>query len=102
MGRKNNTTVAMQNGGLDVSQKTLAKRANRFSRLGTGIIHENANGISTFGGNNISDHDKYMGKRLIGGNNVTLDEADYEQMTVKGTSKTLEKDFLRLTAPPRP
>jgi hypothetical protein len=42
-----------------------------------------------------------MGKRLIGGNNVVLDEADYEQMTVKGTSTTLEKEYLRLTAPPR-
>jgi hypothetical protein len=29
-------------------------------------------------------------------------ELDYEQMKVKGTCQVLEKDYLRLTAPPRP
>jgi hypothetical protein len=86
--------------GLDSSNDTLAKRANRFSGSGGGGSVGNKksnNNNSTV----LLDHDKYMGKRLIGGNNVTLDEADYEQMTVKGTSTTLEKEYLRLTAPPR-
>jgi hypothetical protein len=48
------------------------------------------------------DHDKSMGKRLIGGSSAVLDEEDFERMTVKGTCTTLEKEYLRLTAPPRP
>mmetsp|Transcript_54888 Transcript_54888/g.81663 ORF Transcript_54888/g.81663 Transcript_54888/m.81663 type:complete len:322 (+) Transcript_54888:373-1338(+) len=42
-----------------------------------------------------------MGKSVIGGYKKQLDETDYEKMTVKGTCKRLEKDYLRLTAPPR-
>jgi hypothetical protein len=80
--------------GLDASQQALAKRASRFS--GPGGI-EDASSSSTISGTS----DKYMGKRLIGGKNIVLDEADYEQMTVKGTSTTLEKEYLRLTAPPK-
>ena len=60
--------------------------------------------------------DKYMGKTVIGGikntngkqyksgglgGGVVLDEEDYEQMTVKGTCHILEKEYLRLTAPPK-
>ena len=96
-----NTTATigtMHNNGMDLSQQTMSKRANRFS--GRGGIHDTAN--SRRGNNHDSgEHDKYMGKGTIGGSKVTLDETDFEQMTVKGTSTTLEKGYLRLTAPPR-
>lgn len=82
--------------GWDASDHALAQRADRFSGRG-GTTDVAASNRATIG----NEHDKYMGKRLIGGNNVTLDEYDYEQMTVKGTCATLEKDYLRLTAPPR-
>jgi SAC3 family protein LENG8/THP3 len=109
--------------GMDVSADALAKRANRFSAHHHHRGGHNHSSFSTtqYGpGNNSSisgttplvsssDHDRYMGKGLIGGvgrygsaTSAELDETDYEQMTVKGTSKTLEKEYLRLTAPPRP
>jgi len=83
---------AINKGGLDVSKQTLNKRASRF----------HANDRSIVGGSGDSNDDKYMGKRLIGGMNIKLDAVDYERMTVKGTSSKMEKDYLRLTAPPRP
>ncbi len=97
--RKHNKLVVMNEddmSGMDHSQQTMSKRASRFS--GRGGIHEAtiANSRSSVYG-----HDKYMGKGTIGGNKTTLDETDFEQMTVKGTCTTLEKDYLRLTAPPR-
>jgi hypothetical protein len=79
------------------SSKALAKRANRFS--GPGGIFDVSNAAAM---TSIDDHDKYMGKRLIGGSSAVLDEEDFERMTVKGTCTTLEKEYLRLTAPPRP
>lgn len=82
--------------GFESSNNTLAKRANRFS--GVGGIYD-ASISSTAVANSL---DKYMGKGFIGGSSKTLDEADYEMMTVKGTCQTLEKDYLRLTAPPKP
>jgi hypothetical protein len=91
--KKNAIPTEIQDGGLDVSRQTLNKRANRFSSSNRGGIHNTSND---------DNHDKYMGKRTIGGSNVTLDEGDYEQMTVKGTSTICEKEYLRLTAPPRP
>eukprot|EP00531_Pseudo-nitzschia_arenysensis_P006272 CAMPEP_0116126990 /NCGR_PEP_ID=MMETSP0329-20121206/6612_1 /TAXON_ID=697910 /ORGANISM="Pseudo-nitzschia arenysensis, Strain B593" /LENGTH=809 /DNA_ID=CAMNT_0003621081 /DNA_START=121 /DNA_END=2550 /DNA_ORIENTATION=- len=97
--RKHNKLVVMNDddiSGMDHSQQTMSKRASRFS--GRGGIHEAtiANSRSSVNG-----HDKYMGKGTIGGNKTTLDETDFEQMTVKGACTTLEKDYLRLTAPPR-
>lgn len=80
--------------GFERSNGTLAKRANRFS--GAGGIFE-ASTTSTTVERNI---DKYMGKGLIGGSKK-LDEDDYENMKVKGTCETLEKEYLRLTAPPK-
>jgi hypothetical protein len=41
-----------------------------------------------------------MGEDVIGGGRK-LDENDFERMTVKGTCKVLEKEYLRLTAPPQ-
>lgn len=98
--RKHNKLVVMQNdhNGMDHSEQAMSKRANRFS--GRGGIYEAsaANSRSTLG---VYGHDKYMGKGTIGGSKTILDETDFEQMTVKGTCATLEKDYLRLTAPPR-
>jgi hypothetical protein len=97
--RESSTAIGtMHNDGMDLSRQTMSERANRFS--GRGGIHE-VNTANSRRGNN-SEHDKYMGKGTIGGSKVTLDETDFEQMTVKGTSTTLEKGYLRLTAPPRP
>jgi hypothetical protein len=79
------------------SSKALAKRANRFSGPGGILDVSNAASMTL-----IDDNDKYMGKRLIGGSSAVLDEEDFERMTVKGTCTTLEKEYLRLTAPPRP
>jgi len=90
---------SMHNNGMDLSQQTMSKRANRFS--GRGGIHEVNTANSRRGNHNSNEYDKYMGKGTIGGSKVTLDETDFEQMTVKGTSTTLEKGYLRLTAPPR-
>ena len=46
--------------------------------------------------------EKYMGKSIIGGSGKRLDNNDYERMTVKGTCRTLEKEYLRLTSPRAP
>jgi len=82
--------------GFQTSSKVLAKRANRFS--GAGGIQD----VAKSNLKSIHGHDKYMGKSMIGGSNVALDENDFERMTVKGTSTVMEKEYLRLTAPPRP
>jgi hypothetical protein len=91
----------MHNNGMDHSHQAMAKRANRFS--GRGGIHEATIANSRCSNGVYGNHkdDKYMGKGTIGGTKATLDETDFEQMTVKGTSTTLEKEYLRLTAPPR-
>jgi len=87
--------------GMDDSQQAMSKRANRFSGRG-GIQEANhAKLRSSSGMFGNREHDKYMGKGTIGGRNITLNETDFEKMTVKGTSTTLEKGYLRLTAPPR-
>jgi hypothetical protein len=80
--------------GFQRSSSALAKRARRFSGAG---------GISTAASVPVSPGSsmkRYMGLALIGGSKK-LDEADYEHMKVKGTCQTLEKEYLRLTAPPR-
>ena len=84
------------NDGFEHSHKVLSQRANRFKGKGginaaTSSIHDKySNGI-----------EKYMGKSVIGGSKRQLNESDYENMTVKGTCQVLEKEYLRLTAPPR-
>jgi hypothetical protein len=78
--------------GFEVSESAMNQRADRFKGKGDG-----SNVKST-----IANVDQYMGKTVIGGSNRLLDEEDFERMTVKGTCKTLEKEYLRLTAPPRP
>lgn len=83
--------------GFEASSKVMAKRANRFSGAG-GIQDAQLSNLYK----SIDGHDKYMGKGMIGGSKRTLDETDFERMTVKGTCSVLEKEYLRLTAPPRP
>jgi hypothetical protein len=80
--------------GFEASSHTLSKRANRFS--GAGGLIDASSSATTLARN----FDKYMGKGLIGGSGK-LEESDFEKMTVKGTCRVLEKDYLRLTAPPR-
>jgi hypothetical protein len=81
--------------GFETSSKAMSQRANRFQ--GKGGIDDVSSLKST-----VSNSDKYMGKSLIGGSTTQLSEEDFERMTVKGTCKVLEKEYLRLTAPPRP
>jgi SAC3 family protein LENG8/THP3 len=81
--------------GFEQSSDTMAKRANRFS--GAGGISDAAVQVPLN-----ADLAKYMGKTVIGGSNRgELDEEDYVRMTVKGTCVRLEKEYLRLTAPPK-
>eukprot|EP00521_Asterionellopsis_glacialis_P006273 CAMPEP_0195281204 /NCGR_PEP_ID=MMETSP0707-20130614/618_1 /TAXON_ID=33640 /ORGANISM="Asterionellopsis glacialis, Strain CCMP134" /LENGTH=841 /DNA_ID=CAMNT_0040340071 /DNA_START=31 /DNA_END=2556 /DNA_ORIENTATION=- len=82
--------------GFNRTTEKMANRANRFSGKG-GIASATAT-ASSGSGKNV---ERYMGRAVIGGSQRKLDETDYEQMTVKGTCTTLEKEYLRLTAPPR-
>ena len=76
--------------GFEKSTQALTKRANRFS--GPGGIRDASASASTVNG-----HDRYMGKKLIGGSNRALTEDDYCRMTVVGTCQKLDKEYLRLT-----
>eukprot|EP00543_Licmophora_paradoxa_P004474 CAMPEP_0202446760 /NCGR_PEP_ID=MMETSP1360-20130828/5330_1 /ASSEMBLY_ACC=CAM_ASM_000848 /TAXON_ID=515479 /ORGANISM="Licmophora paradoxa, Strain CCMP2313" /LENGTH=699 /DNA_ID=CAMNT_0049063435 /DNA_START=122 /DNA_END=2221 /DNA_ORIENTATION=+ len=91
-GKKRKTKVKGDDGFLR-STATMMKRANRFGGPGT----SSASDAKTVG-NKMA---KYMGKGLIGGAKKSLDESDYIKMTAKGTCTKLEKEYLRLTAPPR-
>lgn len=81
-------------GGFERSSSALAKRASRFQ--GAGGISEATSVLSSTN----EDTDRFMGLALIGGSKK-LKESDYEHMKVKGMCTTLEKEYLRLTAPPR-
>jgi signal recognition particle subunit SEC65 len=83
--------------GFNQTDDALSQRAERFS--GPGGIDDATLSNSKHA---VAGFDRYMGKTTIGGSRVTLDEKDYERMTVKGTCMELEKAYLRLTAPPRP
>jgi len=87
--------------GFNGTASKLASRANRFSGQG-GITDASSEDKLASYSQNI---DRYMGKTIIGGNSkkggVKLNDDDYEKMTVKGTCKVLEKEYLRLTAPPK-
>jgi len=86
--------------GFSQSQSVLSSRADRFSGPG-GVQDATASSLRASGDDSQRWH-KYMGKGVIGGMEKKLTEADYEQMTIKGTcTEPLEKSFLRLTAPPR-
>jgi len=90
-------TKAIHSNNLEISKSKLTSRANRFAGNG---------GLSTASSKKLhsvysQDVDRYMGKTVIGGNAKKFNEEDYEHMTVKGMCQNLEKDYLRLTAPPR-
>ena len=78
--------------GFERSNATLNARQARFSGQG---------GLSDAAKPNIINNvERYMGKTVIGGTRK-LNEEDFEAMTCKGTCTVLEKEYLRLTAPPR-
>ena len=79
------------NKGFNSSETKLSSRAARFQGKGDG-----SNVSST-----IQNVEKYMGKTTIGGSKKQLSDVDYERMTVKGTCTKLEKEYLRLTSPPK-
>eukprot|EP00542_Grammatophora_oceanica_P006211 CAMPEP_0194066152 /NCGR_PEP_ID=MMETSP0009_2-20130614/85862_1 /TAXON_ID=210454 /ORGANISM="Grammatophora oceanica, Strain CCMP 410" /LENGTH=772 /DNA_ID=CAMNT_0038719075 /DNA_START=99 /DNA_END=2418 /DNA_ORIENTATION=- len=81
--------------GFQRNANTLSKRADRFAGAG-GLKDASSSRTSVD-----SDFAKYMGAGVIGGKNKKLDEQDFERMKVKGTCQVLEKNYLRLTAPPR-
>jgi hypothetical protein len=86
---------AVLDSGFTQSDSVLSSRANRFA--GKGGLQDNVTILKKSSG----EWDRYMGKSAIGGTKEKLDEKDYENMTIRGTCQTLEKDYLRLTAPPR-
>ena len=81
----------------------LEARANRFSghgglsvsRAATKSVCDEEKASNSFG--------QYMGTDVIGGRSSSkqLGEKDFEMMTVKGTCRVLEKEYLRLTSPPK-
>ena len=87
---------ALPDTGFKQSDAVLSSRANRFGSGKGGLAHSAA-----IPGKLDGEWDRYMGKSAIGGTKEKLDETDYENMTIRGTCQTLEKDYLRLTAPPR-
>lgn len=93
--KKSKSRGSKEKGGLRKDSATLNQRAQRFS--GPGGLSDAMSSATT-----VSGFDQYMGKKLIGGRQETLSEADFEAMTCKGTSQVLDKAYLRLTAPPRP
>ena len=78
--------------GFERSNATLNARQARFS--GQGGLSDAAKPSM------INNVERYMGKTVIGGTRK-LNEEDFEVMTTKGTCTVLEKEYLRLTAPPR-
>jgi hypothetical protein len=84
---------------VDVSLSKLHARANRFSDMNkqVGAKSSSATLIKPPAKTHFA---QYMGEDVIGGGRK-LDENDFERMTVKGTCKVLEKEYLRLTAPPQ-
>lgn len=87
-------------GGFNNNTSALSDRKRRFNGPGNEKAEKKKKGENNIG----SEFDRFMGKSTIGGsskNFITLDESDYEKMTIKGTCQILEKDYLRLTAPPK-
>ena len=84
-------------GAVTSNKSKLASRRNRFSGPG-GIADATCTQLHSAYSQGT---EQFMGKSVIGGRSKKLDEQDYESMTVKGTCEVLEKEYLRLTAPPR-
>jgi hypothetical protein len=83
----------------DVSLSRLDARANRFSDMNK-QVGAKSSAASVVKPSAKKLFAQYMGEDVIGGGRK-LDENDFERMTVKGTCQVLEKDYLRLTAPPQ-
>ena len=88
-------------GGVDTlgfrsDDTTLGKRASRFNGAGNAKKARYGDGFFL--------DDKYMGGSSInsGSSSKPLTAEDFSRMTVVGTCERLEKDFFRLTAPPKP
>eukprot|EP00551_Chaetoceros_affinis_P008835 CAMPEP_0203666378 /NCGR_PEP_ID=MMETSP0090-20130426/3427_1 /ASSEMBLY_ACC=CAM_ASM_001088 /TAXON_ID=426623 /ORGANISM="Chaetoceros affinis, Strain CCMP159" /LENGTH=946 /DNA_ID=CAMNT_0050530239 /DNA_START=153 /DNA_END=2993 /DNA_ORIENTATION=+ len=99
---KKKKTNALKGAKLKSSKSKLASRLSRFS--GEGGIQDASSLALHNGRGGASDVDKYMGKTVIGGgmnSKKKLDEDDYENMTVRGSCQVLDKEYLRLTAPPK-
>ena len=94
--KRKHAPAERKNSGFKASNSALEDRAKRFAGLG-GLADTVRTPSKSVG----NDFAKYMGKETIGGSNKPLTQDDYEQMTVKGTCQVLEKEYLRLTAPPR-
>lgn len=92
------TDPQMTNTCFDVSFSKLDARANRFSDMNIQVDVKNAMPKPKPKSNSIFA--QYMGQDVIGGGKK-LDDNDFERMTVKGTCQVLEKEYLRLTAPPQ-
>ncbi|GAX26879.1 hypothetical protein FisN_9Lh173 [Fistulifera solaris] len=88
-------TKKHKDNGFDQSTLALKSREKRF--VGPGGIGEASSSSSA-----VEDFGRFMGRETIGGKTGKLTEEDFEKMTVKGTCLELEKEYLRLTAPPRP
>lgn len=82
--------------GFDQTSSVLTNRAKRFTGPG-GIAEASSSSNSAIVG-----FERFMGKETIGGKSGKLTDEDFEKMTVKGTCMKLDKEYLRLTAPPRP
>lgn len=86
--------------GFNNAEIAINDRKRRFNSAGIVKVDKKKKGESNSG----FEFDRLMGKATIGGSGkgfVILDESDYEKMTIKGTCQILEKDYLRLTAPPK-
>jgi len=93
------TDPQMTNTCFDVSLSKLDARANRFSDMNIQVDVKKA-AVSKPKPKSNSVFAQYMGQDVIGGGKK-LDDNDFERMTVKGTCQVLEKEYLRLTAPPQ-
>lgn len=81
--------------GFNQTSSAMDDRAKRFSGPGGN------DAVVAFSSSQAAPgYARYMGQGIIGGASK-LDESDYEMMKVKGTCQTLEKEYLRLTAPPK-
>ena len=80
--------------GFESSSKMLAARANRFNNTVMKRDKQSSEQVK-------SDFGRYMGLSVIGGDKDELHESDFEKMTVKGKCQVLEKEYLRLTSPPK-
>ena len=100
-----NTSTGSSSAGFNTSQHALKNRAKRFQNKNDHHDPSSNNYYTTATTTSSSSIEKkYMGHECIGGNDDSkiLTEQDYEQMTVQGRSTRLEKEYLRLTAPPKP